>query len=300
MKSKVLSLTASLVMLVFISFLVLKFLPGSPLDQETTMPEMTRQYFSQKFGLNLTVPEQVFLFFKAMISADLGESLSHPGESVLSILSRVFKTTVWLNSVAIFLIFAFGIFLAVAPYFFSASIRNLFNSVNIFFISVPTLILAPLLLFLFTNYWQIFPIAFLDSPLHYVLPTISISLRPIGLLASSLSQSISEQFGQDYIRTARAKGVKYSRILLKHVLKNSMVSVLALAPQIIIGIISGSFIVEILFVIPGAGLTLFSALQERDYPLIVGLVFFIGLIFILLNFLMEFLLSKIDPRTVES
>lgn len=296
MRFKLFDFITSIFLLILTCFLMLKLLPGSPFDEEQALQPAMKEYLEQKYHVHDNFITQTVTFIYTIVRGDFGESISHPGVRISKILEQVIKNTILLNLFSVLFIYICGLSLGVLPFLLRGKTKRFFQVINVFLLSLPTQLVTPILLFLFSFYWKVFPFSFLESPMHYVLPIISISFRPIGLIASSLQVSIAEQIKKDYVRTATAKGISQLQILFKHILKNSMVSLLAMTPQTIISVLSGSYIVEILFLIPGTGLTLYNAISDRDFPLIIAIVFCVGSFFIALNFITDLLLKIIDPR----
>ncbi len=141
--------------------------------------------------------------------------------------------------------------------------------------------------------------AFLTTPQHYILPLLTLSMRPMASLVRLLKNSLQENFTKDYVRTARAKGVGMWRILIHHVLKNSLIPFLSYVGPLTVSLLSGSFLVEILFAVPGLGTEFVAALNDRDYTLIVGLTLFYGSLLIIINSILDILLKVVDPRLQE-
>ena len=164
------------------------------------------------------------------------------------------------------------------------------------FISVPGFVFGTLLLVLFCAVWKIAPATWSDSPANYVLPVISLSFYPICYITKLTRSSMLETLGQDYIKTAHAKGLSSFVVHFKHALKNSAIPVISYVGPLTAFLITGTFAVEKLFSVPGLGRFFVDSVSNRDYPVIMGTTIFLGSIMVLMNLIVDFVYGLVDPR----
>jgi oligopeptide transport system permease protein len=290
----------TLLALVFMTFLLLRFLPGGPFDEETPLHPLVREKLAQSWELNGSFFTQFLSYLSGIFRGDLGWSLSDPNRSVASMISEGLGQTLSLNLLALVLIFVLG---------FSAALLGSLNpggkldqflsGLTIALISLPSLFLGPLLIWIFALKLDWLPVAFLESPWHYILPVLTLSMRPSAYLARLLSSSLKEARSTDYMRTARAKGLNARQMLVNHALRNSLLPVLGYSGPLIVGLISGSFMVEVLFAVRGLGTAFVESLGHRDYPVVLGLTLFYGSLLILVSMLLDVAMRSADPRLRE-
>lgn len=297
---KLFEMLASLVVLAALTFFLLKALPGGPFDEDTALNPLVKEKLSEHWGVQKSALGQVGSYLFAVAQGDLGISMAKPDRTVAEIIAQGVRNTLVLNGIALLCILSGAFIVAIAAVRFRGTwIEAFVDQMVIAFLSLPSLFWGPLLIYLFGFYWNLLPVAFLSSPAHYVLPVLTLSLRPLASLIRLLKNSLNENFQQDYVRTAKAKGIGVWGILIQHVLKNSLVPFLSYVGPLIVSLLSGSFLVEVLFAVPGLGTEFISALNDRDYTLIVGLTLFYGSLLIVVNSVIDVLLRVADPRLKE-
>lgn len=297
---KLIEVAASLLFLTTLTFVLLKALPGGPFDQDTALNPLVKQKIMEHWNVEASLTAQGRSYFLGILKGDLGVSMARPDRSVVEIISQGVANTLALNGISLLFILvgALGISLLAVRYR-DGWFEGIIDQTVIAFLSLPSLFWGPLLIFLFGFYWNILPVAFLLTPWHYILPIVTLSLRPLASLIRILKNTLIDNLGNDYVRTAQAKGVGVWRILIVHVLKNSLVPFLSYSGPLIVSLLSGSFLVEMLFAIPGLGSEFISALNDRDYTLIMGLTLFYGVSLIVVNSIIDVLLRIVDPRLRE-
>lgn len=284
-----------------LTFFLLKALPGGPFDQDLALNPLVKQKLMEHWEIEKSWVVQGLSYFLALLKGDLGVSMARPDRSVVEIISQGVRNTLVLNGISLWLVLVGALVISLLAVKYRHSwFESLIDQGVITFLSLPSLFWGPLLIFLFGFYWNILPVAFLTSPVHYILPLLTLSLRPLASLIRVLKNSLNENLTQDYVRTARAKGMGDWHILVGHVLKNSLIPFLSYAGPLTVSLLSGSFLVEMLFAIPGLGSEFISALNDRDYTLIMGLTLFYGVLLILVNSVIDILLRFVDPRLREN
>lgn len=284
----------SLFLLSLISFALLKVLPGSPFEPEVALSQEIRSQLEENWKLNSPWPLQYSHFVKQFISGSWGVSLQNPEVSVFRQVLTAGRTTFQLG----FFAFVF-VALSVGLCFYlmrNQLFLNFIKYYNFVILSAPTLFVGPFLIWLFAIQLEWLPLAFLESPLHFILPVLVLSLRPVAVLLEVLILRESEVQGLDFLRTARAKGLSESQVRWSHVLPTIIIPVIAYLPQLVMGLVSGAFIVEIFFAIPGLGTEMVRAIDSRDSAILVFLITALGFFWILLSQLTDFFLQKLDPR----
>jgi oligopeptide transport system permease protein len=283
--------------LVFLTFLFLHLLPGGPFDEETVANPTVQENLRHLWALDQPFLAQFSHYLGNLLQGDLGQSMVQSGKSVRGVLASGFSQTLLLNLLAVLAAYV----LAFATSFVATlnagnGIARTVEILNVVAIAMPSLFLGPVLIYFFGFYLNILPTAFLSSPAHYVLPVLTLCLRPWAQMNMLLTNSLAESLGMDYIRTAKAKGLSRGAILIHHAYKNSLMPVFSLSAPLIVGLISGSFLVEILFAIPGLGQQFVESLNTRDYPVVMALVLVYGSGLIVLTNLFDLASTWLDPR----
>lgn len=294
---KLIETLTALLALVIVTFLFLHSMPGGPFDEEVALNPAVKENLLRVWALDQPLTTQFASYLGNLLRGDLGNSMVQNGKTVSEILSQGFSQTIVLNLLAIASAygFAFATTLLVATQRGSLLSRGI-SSFNVLAIALPSLFLGPVLIYFFGFYLNLLPTAFLASPLHYILPTLTLGLRPWAQLHMLLNSSLQETLQLDFIRTAKAKGLSRVQILLRHAYKNSLIPMLAMSGPLIVGLISGSFLVEVLFSVPGLGQQFVESLNLRDYPVVMGLVLIYGAAMIVLTNTFDVFTMWADPR----
>lgn len=294
---KVIETSAALFALVLLTFLFLHNMPGGPFDEETPLNPAVRESLRQLWALDQPLASQFIHYLKGVLQGNLGNSMVRPGKTVSELLYLGFSQTFFLNLLAIVVSYCL-VFVSSSLAILKAgtALSRGIETVNVIAISLPSLFLGPVLIYFFGFYLNLLPTAFLSSPLHYILPVLTLSLRPWAQMNLLLTNSLQETMQLDFIRTAKAKGLSRERILVRHAFKNSLMPILSMSGPMIVGLISGSFLVEVLFSIPGLGQQFVESLNLRDYPVIMGLVLVYGASLIVLTNVFDVLAQWMDPR----
>lgn len=283
-------------------FLLLRFIPGTPFDQETPLNPDVQAAFEKSWNLHSSLADQYFSYLRSLIfHFDMGLSMVRPDQSVFTVIATGFRQTLLLNLLTLLLIYVLT-FIGVWMW---ARSRGTWLGIAIeqkwiALVSLPSLFIGPLLIYIFGFYFDILPIAFLTTPVHFILPMLALGLRPMAIFSRLLQRSISEQMSAEYVRSARARGLSENRILIRHIFRNSLNPLFSYSGPMIVSLLSGSFIVEMLFAIPGLGNEFISSLNERDYTVICGLALFYGFLLVILNLVLDLSMRAADPRLRET
>lgn len=297
---KIVEMVASLGVLATLTFLLLKALPGGPFDDEMALNSLVKEKLMEHWQVEQSWFVQATSYLQALARGDLGVSMVRPDRTIAEIIIQGVQNTLFLNSTALVFIICGALFFSMLAIRYRGTwVENMIDQGVIAFLSLPSLFWGPFLIYLFGFYWNLLPVAFLASPQHYILPLLTLSLRPLAALVRILKNSMHDNIQQDYVRTAKAKGAGNWRILTHHVLRNSLIPFLSYGGPLIVSLLSGSFLVEVLFAVPGLGTEFISSLNDRDYTLIVGLTLFYGALLITVNSAIDILLRVVDPRLRE-
>ena len=280
-----------------VTFFVMRAVPGGPFMAEKAVSEAAQAALEAKYGLDKPVMEQYFTYLKDIVTKlDFGPSIKLRGRMVIDVIADGMKTSVKLGLIAAFIALGSGIVLgAVAALRRNKLIDKIIMVITTAFVSMPSFIMGTLLLILFTIHWQIFP-ANGSTAEGLVLPIITLSLYPMAYITRLTRSSMLDVLGQDYIRTARAKGVSPAKVIFGHALKNSLIPVITYFGPMLAYIVTGSLVVEQIFAVPGIGRAFVSSITNRDYPLIMGTTIVLACLIVVMNLISDILYKVVDPR----
>ncbi|MCB0341815.1 MAG: ABC transporter permease [Bdellovibrionales bacterium] len=279
------------------TFLLLRIIPGGPFDRDKALPPEVIKNIEAKYNLDAPLYEQYFQYMAGLARGDLGESYKYIGRNVTTIIGEALPASFQLGFYSLILAFLVGIPLGV----FAASKHNTWwDSLAMFGaisgVSLPNFLVGPILILIFCFSLDLLPPAFWEGPEYYILPVITLGLRPAAVIARLTRANVLDVISADYIRTAKAKGLGWPMVLFKHVLKNSLIPVLTFSGPLAAGILSGSFVIELIFNIPGIGKHFVESVSNRDYPLILGVTLVFSAMLVLANLIVDLLYSYFDPR----
>ena len=280
-----------------VTFFVMRAVPGGPFLGEKAITESAQAALEAKYGLDKPLMEQYFTYLKDVVTRfDFGPSLKLRGRQVLDIIVDGMKVSVKLGLTAAGIALVCGIVLGAA----AALRRNkLIDKVIMVLttacISMPSFIMGTLLLLVFALQLAIFP-ANGETAKGLILPIITLSLSPMANITRLTRSSMLDVLGQDYIRTARAKGVSQWKIIFGHALKNSLIPVITYFGPMLAYIVTGSLVVEQIFAVPGIGRYFVSSITGRDYPLIMGTTIVLATLIVIMNLVSDILYKIVDPR----
>jgi len=280
------------------TFFVMKFIPGGPFDAEKALAPDVKAALDAHYGLDQPLIKQYALYVKGVFQGDLGPSLTYFGSrSVVEIVGLGLPVSIQLGFAALIFALAVGIPLGVVASFYRNGTADFLATIfSVAGMSLPSFITATVMILVFSLWLGWLPAALWESPSAVIMPAIVLGLRPLALITRLTRASMIESLNSDYIRTAYAKGLKTWQVLFIHALKNSFISVLTLLGPIAASLLTGSFMVEVIFAIPGLGKYFVTAVMDRDYPLIMGVTMIYGLALILSNFIVDLLYGYVDPR----
>ena len=289
----------SLFVLVTLTFFLMQMIPGGPFSpsEQRNVPEKILEQIQDKYGLNDPVPVQYARYLNNLLHGDMGTSFKKQDTTVNELIANGFPVSAKVGALGIVAALAAGIPLGIV-----AAVRRgkLADGVSMVFatigVSVPSFVICVLMMYLFCEKWKIFPSYGLTSWKHYVLPVFCMAFSQIAYITRLMRSSMLETMRQDYIRTERAKGMPEYLVIGKYALKNSILPVVTYVGPLIATLLTGTFIIEKLFSIPGLGRYFVSAITDRDYSVTLGLTVFLGAMIILCNLVVDIMYAIIDPR----
>ncbi|WP_346887574.1 ABC transporter permease [Clostridium sp. UBA1056] len=281
-----------------ITFMLIHAMPGDPLSVAARkLPEQIRANYYAKYGLDQPLFTQYKLFIKNAVHGDLGQSLAYPGRSVTDTIKKHAPISGRIGGQGLILGVSIGITLGIVAAFKRGKWPDyLVMFIAIVGISVPSFVIASLLQFFFTVQLRLLPTTGWGQFKHTILPTIALSLGSIATYARYMRANCLDVIGQDYILTAKAKGVSSVSLVFKHVIRNAILPAITLLGPQIANIFTGSFVVESIFAIPGLGQYFVSSVTDRDYTMIMGQSIFVSALFIVSLFLVDIIYGLVDPR----
>lgn len=284
-------------LIITLTFFLMHSLPGSPFNEERNTSEAVQRNLEAHFNLDKPVHIQYIEYLKSVVQFDFGPSIKKPSQTVNELLGRGFPVSFELGMVTLILAILSGITLGVlAALRHNGVIDYLAMTIAVLGISVPNFVLATLLIQQVAITWELLPVATWKSWKHMVLPTLALATGPMAIIARLTRSSMLEVLTQDYILTAKAKGLTPIKIVFKHALKNALLPVVTVLGSLAAGILTGTFVIEKIFAIPGMGKYFVDSINNRDYPVIMGTTVFYSALLIFMLFLVDIAYGILDPR----
>ncbi len=283
-------------LVITITFFAMKAIPGGPfLSEKAASPAVTAQ-LEAKYGLDKPIMEQYVTYLRDVLKFDFGPSIKNRGRTVSDLLLEGFQTSGKLGLTAAVIAIAMGLTLgSIAAVWHNKWIDKLIMVLSTASVAMPSFVIATILLLLFCVTIPIFPSNGTTAAGH-ILPVIALAMYPTAYITRLTRSSMLDTMGQDYIRTARAKGVSPTKVIFKHSLKNSVTPVITYVGPMIAFILTGSLVVEQIFAVPGLGKYFFSSIINRDYPMVMGTTIFLATIMVIMNLLSDIAYKIFDPR----
>ncbi len=283
--------------IITITFILMHSIPGDPLTRDKKMPEAIRQNIEAQYHLNEPLWKQYGYYFQGLAHGELGPSLKYEGVTVNEIIGQGFPVSAQLGLAALVLMLLVGLPAGVI----SALRQNQWQDHTAMFmatlgVAVPNFVLATLLIYIFGVKLELLPTSRWVSWQSVIMPAIALAFYPTAYIARLTRSSMLEVIGQDYIRTARAKGLPQRTVLYKHALRNALVPIVTYLGPLIAGVLTGSFVIEKIFAIPGLGQQFVLSISNRDYTTILGVTIFYAAFLIFMNLVVDLLYGVIDPR----
>ena len=295
---RVIFLVPLLLIISMLAFTLVRIAPGGPFDKERApaSPEIERN-LKAKYHLDKPLPQQYVIWLGGVLRGDFGPSLKYRSHNVTDIIAAGLPVTLTLGGLA----FCFALGVGIPVGFVTAVKKgrwqdHLGGTLAILAICIPALVIGPILVMIFAVHWKVFPVALVGSPLHLVLPTITLGLFFAGRVARLMREGMLGVLDAEYITAARAKGVGERDILLHHAFRTAVLPVVSYAGPLLADLMIGSFVVEQLFRIPGIGVFLVNSSLNRDYTMLVSLVLLYAVLLLVANLVVDLAYSILDPR----
>jgi len=295
-------LTGLLTLFVVISltFVLLRLMPGGPFDQERRVPPAIKANMEARYHLNEPLWKQYTLYVGGVLHGDLGPSYKYKSRTVTDIVREATGTSMRLGFMALLLGGLTGVTLgALAGISRNRWVDGLLTLLGVASISTPLFIFGGLLVLVFALTLNWLPAATLETPVHYILPVVSLSLMPFSYAFLLTRTTVQETRSRQYVLIKRSEGVSEPVIAVRHILRNSLIPLVSILGPIAAAIITGSFAVEYIFAIPGLGRHFVTAVTNRDYTLVMGITIVYGVALILFNTFTDILYGLLDPRLRE-
>ncbi|MBT5632399.1 MAG: ABC transporter permease [Nitrospina sp.] len=286
-----------LVTVATLTFLIMHWVPGGPFDTDKILPPEIIANIEAKYHLDKPLPLQYLLYMKQLLQGDLGPSYKYLGRDVSDIIRDTFPVSFTLGLCAVLVVLGLGIPAGMISAYWKNSLLD--RSVLLFAamgISVPSFVLGAISVWIFSHHWHLLPPALWEGPRHMVLPAFALGAGFAGYIARLTRTTLLDVLDSDYIRTARAKGLKESTIMFKHALKNSIYPIVSVMGPLTAGLVTGSFVIEYIFSIPGMGRFFITAVTNRDYPLIMGVTLVYAVLIVIANTIVDMVYTWLDPR----
>lgn len=283
-------------LIITITFFAMNAIPGGPFLSEKAVPQHILDAMNRKYGLDKPLFTRYLTYLNDILHFDFGPSLKTKGKEVIDIIEEGFRTSALIGGIAAVLAITGGVTLGSIAAINRNKLKDKIIMVSsTTFVAMPGFVIASIFLVLLTVKIPIFPsrgVTFFGL----ILPILALSLYPTSYITRLTRSSMLDVLGQDYIRTARAKGLEPKKVIFKHALKNSLIPVLTYAGPMFAYIITGSLVVETIFSVPGLGQPFIKAISFRDYTLIMGTTIFLATIIIIMNLITDILYKVVDPR----
>ena len=287
----------SLFLIISATFFLMQAAPGSPFASERKMTPAIEQQMIEAYGLNDPIHEQYITYVVNSLTFDFGPSFKFVGQDVMDIILRSFPYSLVLGLEAVFIAIGFGVLLGV----FAALKHNRFGDytamiIAVMGISVPSFIMATILQYIFAFKLEMFSVARMESFSDTILPAIALATTPLAFIARLMRSSMLDVLSSDYIKTAKSKGMSQRIVTYKHGLRNALLPVISYMGPLVAGILTGSFIIEQIFGIPGLGSEFVTSITNRDYTVIMGTTVFYSVILLVSILIVDLIYGIVDPR----
>lgn len=286
----------TVIVLITVVFILVRLMPGDPFSSDKMTPEVKANLESY-YGFDKPVIQQYFMYMKNIAKGDFGYSMKYVNLTVNQIIRESFPYSFDLGVRALVMSVSVGIvFGIIAALNRGKVLDNLSVIIAIVGTSVPDFIMGALLQYGFGIKWGLLPVAQYQGIEYTILPSIGLGFYTLAMVSRIMRASMLEVIQQDYIKTARSKGISKGRIVLKHQIRNSITPIVTVMGPTVAAVLTGTFVIESIFAIPGMGKYYVQSVQNLDYSLILGMTIFYGAFLVFANFVVDILYGFIDPR----
>ncbi|HIV40927.1 MAG TPA: ABC transporter permease [Candidatus Mediterraneibacter guildfordensis] len=287
----------SLFVLITVTFFLVRIIPGSPF-QRGGVSESVVEAIEQEYGLNEPLFTQYISYIGGVLHGDLGISYQDPAVRVTEVIARAWPVTASVGTAALIVSLIMGTGLGILSAVSGRrSVKQVISAGGMIAAGIPGFAAAILLMLVFSVKLKLLPASGLLSPVHYILPVAALSLYPSAMVSRLVSSTLETELTKDYVLFARAKGLGRRQVIFTHALKNAYLPVINYIGPASASLLTGSFVVESIFTIPGLGREFVGSITNRDYTLILGLTVFMGAVVILVNLITDLLCAWLDPKT---
>ena len=294
---RVVSTVLTLWVVITITFFLMRLMPGGPFDGEKKVPPAVKANLEKKFGLDKSIGQQYVIYLKNLTKGELGPSMRYEGRTVNDVIKASFPTSAKLGLFAVAVALVIGVYMGVVAALNQGKWQD---SLCMFLaalgVTVPSFVLATMFIYFFSIKLGWFNALGLNEFKDFILPGIALGGGSMAFIARLGRSTLLDVIRQDYIRVAKAKGLSKKVVIYKHALRNSLIPIVTYVGPLLAGILTGSFVIEGLFGIPGMGKEFVSSINNRDYTTLLGVVIVDATLLIVANFVVDLLYAVIDPR----
>jgi len=280
-----------------LTFFMIRLAPGGPFSGEKNVPPEIQQNLDAYYGFNLPVPQQFLRWLGNAVRGDLGPSYRYANRTVNELIAESFPVSAELALWSLLIALAFGLTAGIVSSLRPNTVTDYIpSSLALVGISVPNFVLGPLLVLVFALKLRWMPVSGWQEPIDRILPALTLGAVYAAYIARLTRGGMLEVLSQDYIRTARAKGASHARVILKHALRGGLIPVVSYLGPTVAALLTGSFVVETIFQIPGLGRYFVNAAFNRDYTMVLGAVLFYAALIVIFNLIVDVVLVWMNPK----
>lgn len=294
---RLLMAVVTLWVIITMTFVLMHAIPGNPFaDEKRIQPEIMAN-LNAKYGLDKPLIEQYGIYMSNLVRGDFGVSLKYQNRTVNSLIAQGFPVSMTLGAAACLIGIGIGILFGIIAGINRGRLPDYAVIIlSILGVSVPSFVFASIFQYIFGAKLQWAPVAGWGAPVFLILPTLALGLRMIAYIARMMRTSMLDVLSQDYIKTARAKGLTEGQVIRRHTIRNAITPIITVAGVMVAGTLVGSFVIENIFNIPGMGKHLVNAVKDSDYTVILGMTAFYAMILVAVTFVVDILYVIVDPR----
>ena len=280
-----------------LTFFLMNMVPGGPFLSEKAISPQATAALEAKYGLDKPLGEQYVTYITGVAHGDFGDSLKQRGRTVAGIIQAKFPVSAKIGGISVLVSLILGVLLgSIAALKRGKFLDSLISVISTMGIAVPSFVICTVLMYFFGVKFRVLPTMGLSSWKHFIMPVAALAFYPTAYIMRLMRSSMLDVLGQDYMRTAKAKGLSGKVQLFKHALRNAILPVVTYVGPMLAYTVTGSFVVEKIFTIPGLGGEFIAAINGRDYTLIMGTTIFLATLIILMNVVVDIVYKLVDPR----
>jgi len=295
--SRIVSMVVTIFLIITITFFLMHAIPGGPFASEKKLPESIERALEEKYHLNDPLHKQYIDYLLGVVKGDFGPSFKLKGQDVSDIIADRFPVSAQLGAIALGLILIAGIPLGIAAALKQGTwVDSAVMFLAIVGVTIPSFVIAAVMIYVFSVQLGWLPPARWGELDQMIMPSIALAAYSMAFVARLTRSSMLEVISQDYIRTARAKGLSEKVVVFKHALKNALIPVVSYVGPLAAGIMTGSFVIEKIFAVPGLGRFFVESISNRDYTVIMGVTIFYAAFLVVMILAVDIIYALIDPR----